>query len=266
MGAYLGMMSLFPSGHLIPEVASSREQNDSNPVPLSLYSPANGANVQPYRWGCGLAARILRRAGLGGLVLPFVRSFVSIRTEGLENLEQLSGPSIFAATHESELDALVILAALPARWRYRTAVSMADWVFWGEWFGGPKLQTLRYGLRVALFNGFTLPPGRAALRRSFRHMEFLARNGWSILFFPEGAHTSRLLPFQPGVGLAASRLQMPVIPIFVKGMGVILPHGSHIARPGRALVRFGKPIHPDGGDFRELTGRIEQQVRSLDIP
>jgi long-chain acyl-CoA synthetase len=265
MGAYLGMMSSLPSDHLIPEVASSREPTDSNPVPLSRYSPAGGANVPPCRWGCGLAARILRRAGLGGLVLPFVRSFVSIRTEGLENLEQLSGPAIFAATHESELDALVLLAALPARWRYRMAVSMADWVFWGEWFGGPSVQTLRYYLRVVVLNGFTLPPN-IALRHSLRHMRFLTKEGWSLLIFPEGAHTSHLLPFQPGVGWAALRLRVPVVPIVLNGTGALLPHGSHIARPGRVEVCFGRPILPEGVDFRAFTKRIEQQVHSLRIP
>jgi 1-acyl-sn-glycerol-3-phosphate acyltransferase len=232
-------------------------------IPVSAYQPEGGANVQPCRWGCGIATRVLRRALLDGFVLPFVRSLVSIRTEGVENLDGLPGPVIFAATHESELDALVLLAALPARWRYRTAISMADWVFWGEWLGGPWLQTLRYYLRVVLFNGFTLPPSLSALRRSFRHMEFLAKNAWSILIFPEGAHTPHLLPFQPGVGLAALRLQMPVVPIFVKGMDAILPHDSHIARRGCAQVRFGKPIPPEGSDFRALTARIEQQVHSL---
>lgn len=200
---------------------------------------------------------------LGGVVLPFIRSFISIRTEGLENLEGLTGPVIFAATHESELDALVLLAALPARWRYRTAVSMADWLFWAGWFGGRRLQILRYYLRVVLFNGFTLPSGWVSLRRSFRHMEFLAGNGWSLLIFPEGSHTPLLLPFQHGVGLAALRIRLPVLPIFVEGMGAILPHDSHLLRPGAIRVRFGKAIPPEGSDFRALTERIEQQARAL---
>jgi len=178
-------------------------------------------------------------------------------------LDGLQGPVIFAATHESELDALVLLAALPARWRYRTAVSMADWVFWREWFGGPGLQTLRYYLRVALFNGFTLPLGWLPLRRSFRHIGFLTENGWSILIFPEGRHTPQFLPFQPGVGLAALRSRTPVVPILLMGMGAILPRGSHLARRGCAEVRIGKPIPPEGTDFRALTKRIEEQVASL---
>ncbi|HUA21522.1 MAG TPA: lysophospholipid acyltransferase family protein [Bryobacteraceae bacterium] len=245
------------------KVTASREPSQPAPVRLSDYCPARGANVPACRWGCGIAARAFRRLALAGAILPFVRSLVWIRTEGLENLETLSGPVIFAATHESELDALTILAALPSRWRYRTAVSMADWVFWRDWFGGPRLQTLRYFARVALLNGFTLPPNLAGLRRSLRHMEFLARNGCSILIFPEGAHTPRLLPFQPGVGWAALHLGLPVVPIFVKGMGAILPHGAHLARPGRAHVRFGKAIPPAGLDYRVLSAHIEQQVHAL---
>jgi long-chain acyl-CoA synthetase len=257
------MFSSLTSRPLKPKVASCPEPDESNPVPVSSLSPSGGANVQPCQWGCGIAARALRRFVLGGAILPVIRSFISIRTEGLENLEELPGPVIFAATHESELDALVLLAALPARWRYGIAVTMADWVFWREWFGGPRLQTIRYFFRVVLFNGFTLPPNWGGLRRSVRHMEFLAKNGWSILIFPEGAHTPRWLPFQSGVGWASLHLGLPVVPIFVEGMGAILPEGSHVASPGRARVRFGKAIPPEGSDFRALTKRIEKQVHVL---
>ncbi len=256
-------------GSLLSPIRKSRQKNPSTvstwrPEPVRRLSPPGGANVPPCRWGCAILARAFRRPALGGVVVPFVRSMVSIRAAGLEHLKDLRGPVIFAATHESELDALVLLAALPARWRYRTAVSMADWVYWAEWFGGPRLQTLRYYLRVLVLNGFTLPPN-IALRHSLRHMRFLAHQGWSLLIFPEGSHSPDLLPFQPGVGWAALRLQVPVVPVVLNGTGAILPRGSHLARPGCAEVRFDRPILPQGTDFRAFTKQIERRIHSLGV-
>jgi 1-acyl-sn-glycerol-3-phosphate acyltransferase len=226
-----------------------------------LCSSERGYNVSPRRWGCTILARLLRRVAfpVGSF---FTRWYISIRTEGLENLEGLVGPTIFAATHESKIDPFVVLRALPSRWRYRTAVAMGDWVFWEGWFGGRRLQTLRYDLMVLLSNVFTLPTNPAGLRLAFRHVDFLTSKGWSILIFPEGLHTPWLLPFQDGVGWMALYTGLPIVPVYIDGMGAILPHDAHVARPGSVCIRIGRPI-PPGGDFRALTKRVEQEVHAL---
>ncbi|HUO30797.1 MAG TPA: lysophospholipid acyltransferase family protein [Bryobacteraceae bacterium] len=197
------------------------------------------------------------------IIAFFVRRLVSIRVEGLENLEGLTGPAIFAATHESKIDAFVLLTALPSRWRYRMAITMGDWVFWQGWFGGRRVQTARYNAMVFAGNVFTLAPNSAGLRGALRHIQFLAAHGWSILVFPEGMHSPWLLPFQAGPGWMAHHTGLPVVPVYIDGMAGVLPRDARVARRGAIGIRIGKPIRPDGVDFRALAERIEQHVHAL---
>ena len=65
-------------------------------------------------WNRSLPARALRRASLPTWILPLGRIFASVEVRGLEHLERLQGPVIFAANHQSHFDTPVILDALPA--------------------------------------------------------------------------------------------------------------------------------------------------------
>src|SRR5262249_7124645 len=85
-------------------------------------------------WNRSWLARAIRRVSLPTWVLPLARLFAWISVEGLEHLEPLEGPVIFAANHQSFMDAPVIMAALPSRWRYRIAPAMAKEFFKAHFF------------------------------------------------------------------------------------------------------------------------------------
>jgi 1-acyl-sn-glycerol-3-phosphate acyltransferase len=48
-----------------------------------------------------------------------------LQIHGIENLEHVSGPVIFAAHHESHSDTAIVLAALPRRFRERLIIAAA---------------------------------------------------------------------------------------------------------------------------------------------
>ena len=100
--------------------------------PLEAAGPVTIAATEAIEfpsWNRSLAARALRRASLPTWILPLGRIFANVDVRGLEHLESLEGPVIFAANHQSHLDTPVILDALPARWRYRVAPAMAKEFF-----------------------------------------------------------------------------------------------------------------------------------------
>ena len=70
-------------------------------------------------WNRSSPVRALRRASLPTWILPLSKLFVTLDVRGLEHLESVRGPVIFAANHQSHLDTPMILQALPPRWRYR---------------------------------------------------------------------------------------------------------------------------------------------------
>ena len=105
---------------------------DALTKPLDAAGPATLAQtdaIQFPSWNQSLPARGVRRASLPTWILPLGRVFVSLDVRGLDHLEGLPGPVIFAANHQSHLDTPVILDALPARWRYRVAPAMAKEFF-----------------------------------------------------------------------------------------------------------------------------------------
>src|SRR5262249_27458733 len=70
-------------------------------------------------WNRTLPARAIRRVSLPTWILPLGRAFAWVKVSGLEHLNGVQGPVMFAANHQSHMDAPMILWALPARWRYR---------------------------------------------------------------------------------------------------------------------------------------------------
>ena len=223
------------------------------------------------RWSRSWPARIVRRGALSMLWLPLTRVFARARVRGREHLATLSGPVIFASNHQSNMDTPCILAALPARYRYRAGVAM-----WKEFFDAhfhperhTKLQwlgnSLLYWLLALFFNAFPLPQTEAGASGSLRYLGDLVSGGWSVLFFPEGERTEagEIHPFQPGIGLIASRLRVPIVPVRLRGVEKILHRGQHFPRPGPVEVAFGQPLYLSGEDYPALAKQVEQAVREL---
>jgi long-chain acyl-CoA synthetase len=222
-------------------------------------------------WNRRLLARAVRRVNLPLWILPLARVFAWIQVRGLEHLQHLDGPVIFASNHLSHLDTPAILIALPSRWRHRVAPAMAkdffDAHFHPERHPWRKVLTLRaaYYLAALVFNAFPIPRREAGARETLRYMGDLVSDGFSILIFPEGeiSHRGDVLPFQPGVGMLASRLNVPVVPIRLRGLDQVLHPTWRMARPGRATVTIGAPLRLEGQDYPQLAKQVEEAVKAI---
>ena len=232
-------------------------------------SRRDGARIFP-TWTQLAPARLFRGAAQSFFLLPLARCFAWTRIEGLEHLAGTEDPVLYAANHQSLMDGPVILAALPARRRRVATAAAREWFaphFHPERFSlGERFRTsLAYVLGVLCFNIAPLPQRTAGAREAMRHLGTLLGHGSSVLIFPEGRRnvTGHIDPFQPGVGMLASRLQVPVVPVRIDGIDRVLPMGARWARPGRVRVAFGEPLRFDGDDYTAIARRIEDAVRKL---
>jgi long-chain acyl-CoA synthetase len=222
-------------------------------------------------WNRAWPARAIRRASLPTLMLPLLRGFAWIRVEGREHLEGVVGPVIFAANHQSHMDTPAILASLPGRFRYRIAPAMAKEFFKAHFHPDEHgafarvTNSLNYYLAALFFNAFPLPQREAGARQTLRYIGSVLEDGFSVLIFPEGKRTNagEIDRFRPGIGMIASRLGVPVIPVRLVGLEKVLHHSSSMAHPGRVRVAFGKPLQLTGGDYEALAKQVEDAVRSL---
>ncbi len=228
--------------------------------------------VQFPSWNRSWPARAIRNASLATWLLPLGRIFAWLTVSGREHLEHLHGPVIFAANHQSHMDTPVILTALPARWRYRTATAMAKEFFKAHFFpeqygrAARFTNSLNYYLAALMFNAFPLPQREAGARQTLQYIGDLLAHDWSVLIFPEGKRSEHgeINRFMPGVGMIASRLGVPVVPVRIAGLDKVLHPSWRMARPGRVHVSFGTPLHLTGDDYEALAKQVENAVRDLD--
>jgi len=222
-------------------------------------------------WNRSWWARAIRRIALPLILLPLTRLFAWIRVAGRENLRGVAGPLIFAPNHQSHMDVPVLMAAVGAPWRYRMAPAMARDFFhahfhpreypWHKWF----TNSLNYYLAALFFNAFPIPRREAGTLETMRYIGELTDAGNCLVIFPEGRLTDHgeIAPFQPGVGMLASRLSVPVVPVRIEGLERVLHKSWRMARPGRVRVTIGQPLHLRGEDYPVLARQVEAALRNL---
>jgi long-chain acyl-CoA synthetase len=234
-------------------------------------TPAEEPPVPFPRWNLTTWARLLRWAMVNAIILPLTRYYARITVRGRENLRDLQGPVIFAPNHQSHMDVPAILAALPLRWRTLIAPAMSKEYFTAHFhpkgfsLGKRFTNSLQYYLSALFFNAFPIPQRESGTRQTMRYMGDLVSEGWSVLIFPEGDRTNagEIKRFQPGIGMIASRLAVPVIPVRIVGLDRVLHKTARHATRAPVEVIFGEPLRLQGEDYATLAKNVEAAVRAL---
>ncbi len=225
------------------------------------------------RWAQRWPVAWLRFAVYYSLVWTATYLLAGPRIRGGKNLRGVRGPVLVISNHITMIDVGFILAALPFRLRHRLATAMdgerlrsmryssaGQNIFRRTW------ERLKYALVVSLFNVFPLPR-RSGYRESFSFAGDSVDRGWSVLVFPEGerTRTGQMAPFRAGIGLLATRLDVPVIPMRIDGLFELAQAGKHFARPGQVRVSIGEPMRFDPRtDPEEIAQMLEKCVASLE--
>jgi long-chain acyl-CoA synthetase len=223
------------------------------------------------RWNRSWPVTLVRRLSHATWIVPLTHLFAHAQVEGRQHLSGLHGPVVFAANHQSHMDVPVILAALPGRWRARLAPAMLKEFFTAHFYPAQHTwkqrftNSLNYYLACFYFNTFPIPQREAGARHTLQYMGELTGEGWSILLFPEGVRsaTGDIKPFRGGIGMIASRLDVPVVPVRIDHVDTLLPVGSHFVRPGRVRVAFGEPLRLRGDEYGALAQQVEERVKNL---
>ncbi|MGH9432668.1 MAG: lysophospholipid acyltransferase family protein, partial [Terriglobia bacterium] len=125
------------------------------------------------------------------------------------------------------------------------------------------IEKSKYFLITTIFNTFPLPQ-KAGFRSSFAYAGESVDRGYTVLVFPEGERTraGNMGPFRAGIGILASNLGIPVVPLRLTGLYQF--KGRHIAPPNAITVWVGPPvIFPPGTDATTITQELESRVAAL---
>jgi len=239
---------------------------------LVEHPPPRAAAFHYLRWPQSWPVRFIRALVYNLLARPAMLILGWPKIRGRENLRRTNGPVLVVANHVTFFDPAYILEGLPARFRRRLAVAMDGELLEsmrtpppGTGFFMGLVGRVEYFLVVSVYNIFPLPR-RAGFRKSFAFAGDLIDRGWNVLVFPEGERTKTTLmnPFRAGIGLLATRLGVPVVPMRFDGVAEARAAGKHIVPPGRIKVWIGAPVRYDEKQPAEEIARdLERRVIAL---
>jgi long-chain acyl-CoA synthetase len=240
---------------------------------LKKSAPEAGTNNYPYsRWPQNWLVRWIRVLGYNFITLPYIMVMARPKIIGGERLKNFRGPALIISNHIAQIDIGFLMAALPMHLRNRLGVAMQgemlrsmrhppkDWFFLKRWW-----EQVRYGLIATFFNVFSLPQ-RAKYRESFRFAGELVDRGYSVVIFPEGrrTETGEMSPFRSGIGLLATHLNLPIIPMRIDGLFPFKIAKKHYVPPHAVQVRIGDPIRFEPpADPEEIAKELQRIVEKL---
>ena len=216
-------------------------------------------------------ARGFRWVFLNLVMSPLFRLLMDLEKSGVETLQDLGPPLMFAANHSSHLDTAALLAALPAGWRSRITPAVRKEYFEACWSTSSSLREKlsaagKFGLACLLFNAFPLPQQLGQVEETLRYAGELAEGGLCILIYPEGkrSQAGRMQSFKSGVGLLARELDLSIIPVGIRGTFESMSVHDSWPRRGPVRVAFGRPLRLEEGETPDqLATRLEAAVRQL---
>ncbi len=177
-------------------------------------------------------------------------TYFRVDVEGIDNLPD--EPFILAPNHQSYLDGFLIVVSMPDR-------VLEKLYFLAEERYFPK-GTIR-GKIGKMFHILTVNINRD-LKGSLQKTATLLRRGKSVVIFPEGARTrtGELLEFKKSFAILSRELNVPVVPVVIKGAFELFPIGSKLPKPGRVNISILKPIHPDNMSYEEITEKTRKAI------
>jgi 1-acyl-sn-glycerol-3-phosphate acyltransferase len=162
---------------------------------------------------------------------------------GLENLEGIRGPVIFAANHSSEIDPFMVPASLPFFSRFSPLFyAVRDKSFYDT--NGWRKHLFNTWF-INLWGGYEARAGIRDYGASLeRHIELL-QNGQSFCIFPEGGitKTGYVGPAKGGISYLAHSSPSTIVPVAISGVYGMSPMDFFLRRRS-IVVKFGTPIDP----------------------
>ena len=248
------LVELERSGFAVEETSFSHARTVGDVTRL-LHKPSSEGHIpksNQKRWTQWFPFQWFRYVARYLLLFPALRLRVRVRVTGLENLQKATPPFLFVSNHQGFLDVPVILKALPNRMRGLLAPAMGT--------DRPELEQQGAAL---FFNTYSLPASSIGLRNALEITGQLVDSGYSPLVFPEGKMTvdGKMLPFRSGIGVIATQIKIPVVPIVLRGVFEIWPTTARGPGKGIAEVYFGEPIDFLNKEPAEITRVLESWYR-----
>lgn len=194
--------------------------------------------------------------------MPLLLRLVGVKTIRRTNFKEAK-QFIIVANHNSHVDTMVLLSSLPISQLKRTHP-----VATATYFGKKKWLELLSNLFVntVLIQRREEKSPETDQGKALEQLMKKLEQGHSLIFFPEGSRgePEQMQAFRKGIGVLLQKFpHIPFIPVYLQGMGKILPKGSLLPVPYDAQVYFGDPTFCQHNTVEEIVAEVESAILAL---
>lgn len=204
-------------------------------------------------WQIGILPRIIRFI-FQQILFLLLNSFEKISIDSTTQFSKK--PMIFTANHSSHLDGPTFLKAISKTNKKIVIIVAKDYFFEKPFLG--------FLMRL-FFNAIPIDRD-GAIEKTLYSLGAYIDKGYSILIFPEGTRSTdgKITKFKQGIGFIIKEMQLPVVPIKIKGTYELLPKGAHFPRKGLVTIVVGKLITFSRKDSSvEISESLERIIKVL---
>jgi len=176
--------------------------------------------------------------------------YFRIRGKGVQNIPD--GPVIIAPNHQSFFDSLFVAAYLKNNFIKDTYFYAKEKHVKSGWM---KYLASRHNIIIMDLN--------RDLKLSIQKMGEVLKKNKNLIIFPEGTRTldGKLGDFKKTFAILSKELNIPVVPVSIKGAFEALPKGAIFPKPFKRIhIEFLPAILPEADTYETLTEKVYKDI------
>ena len=188
----------------------------------------------------------------------FLRIFIGLQyfnNKSLKNIKQF----ILIANHNSHMDTMALMSAIPPRFIHRVHPIAAR-----DFFGGSLFSRIlmRYLVNATLIRRDREDPERDPIE----DMNKMLKKKRSLILYPEGSRgiSGKMSDFKRGLGYLVQRNpNISVIPVYLENIYKTLPKGKKLILPYNCSIKFGQPIKFNSLEMDDILKTAEKEILKI---
>ena len=184
------------------------------------------------------------------LFKSFLKLNNRLKIVGEKNVPK-KGPFIIAPNHQSFLDGPIVASGLS----YKT-LKNSYFFATEEHVKHPVVKSLAKRNNIILME-------KRNLKNSILKLSEVLKLGKNVVIFPEGSRSydGEMVPFKKTFAILSKELNVPVVPVCIRGAYDVLPRGSKWIKPKKIEVEYLPPVMPENGDtYDSISDKVRDSI------
>ncbi len=181
----------------------------------------------------------------------FFKGYLGLKAKGLNNIPDV--PCIIAPNHQSYFDGLFVASFLKNK-------TIKNTYFYAK----EKHVSSRWLKYIANRNNVIVMDLNKDLKESIQKMGEALKKQKNLIIFPEGTRTKngKLGDFKKTFAILSRELNVPIVPVSIKGAYDALPKGTYFPKPfKKVLVEFLEPVTPGAETYENISKMVYNKIR-----